>query len=212
MTYLPPHFRVDDPNRIAAMIEANPLATLVAPGEDGLEAHHLPLFLDRRSEPYGALIGHVARNNALWSTSESRDVLVIFKAADAYITPNWYPTKQETHEVVPTWNYVVVHAWGRLIVHDDAKWVRGAVGKLTQAMERMSTVPWKMGDAPQDYLRGMLGNIVGIEIPLRRIEGKWKASQNRSDADRNGAIEGLRARGSNGDDAMADVMASLEDS
>jgi transcriptional regulator len=142
----------------------------------------------------------------VWSSSADTEVLAVFQAADAYISPNWYPTKQETHEVVPTWNYAVVHAWGQLVVHEDEKWVRGAVGKLTQAMERASDRPWKMGDAPQDYIRSMLGNIVGIEIPIQRIIGKWKANQNRNDADRNGTIDGLRTRATENDLLMADLI------
>jgi transcriptional regulator len=206
MTYLPPHFREDDPARLKALIDSHPLAVLVAHTADGLQAHHIPLLIDASQGERGTLIGHVARNNKLWTTASGADVLVIFQAADAYITPNWYPTKQETHEVVPTWNYAVVHAWGPLVVHDDEKWVRGAVGRLTQAMERQNTPPWKMGDAPQEYLRGMLENIVGIEIPVRRILGKWKASQNRTDADRDGAVAGLTDRDAPGDRAMAQIM------
>ena len=207
MTYLPPHFREDDPARIKALIDAYPLSVVVAHTADGLQAHHIPLLIDVRQGEHGTLIGHVARNNMLWTSGADTEVLVVFTAHDAYITPNWYPTKQETHEVVPTWNYAVVHAWGPLVVHDDEKWVRGAVGRLTQAMERRNTPPWKMGDAPQDYLRGMLDNIVGIEIPISRIVGKWKASQNRSDADRQGAIAGLIERGDPGDREMAEIMA-----
>lgn len=210
MTYLPPYFCEDDPERLKALIDGHPLATLVASTPDGLQAHHLPLLLDARHGNHGTLIGHVARNNMLWRDAADSDVLVIFQAADAYITPNWYPTKQETHEVVPTWNYAVVHAWGPLIVHDDEKWTRGAVGRLTQAMERTNDPSWKMGDAPQEYLRGMLENIVGIEVPIRRIVGKWKASQNRTDADRHGAIDGLRERNAPSDHAMADIMAERD--
>ena len=206
MTYLPPHFREDDPARLKALIDEHPLAFLVAHTSEGLEAHHIPLLIDERRGVHGTLLGHVARNNMLWQTAAGSEVLAIFQAADAYITPNWYPTKRETHEVVPTWNYAVVHAWGPLVVHDDAKWTRGAVGRLTQAMERANTPPWKMGDAPQEYLRGMIDNIVGIEIPLSRIVGKWKASQNRSESDRNGAIAGLRLRDDPGDGEMADIM------
>lgn len=207
MTYLPPHFREDDPTRHKNLIDAHPLAVVVAHTVDGMEAHHIPLIIDTRQGEHGTLIGHVARNNTLWESAADTEVLVIFQAADAYITPNWYPTKSETHEVVPTWNYAIVHAWGQLVVHDDEKWVRGAVGRLTQAMERTNTPPWKMGDAPQEYLLGMLDQIVGIEIPVRRIVGKWKASQNRTDADRDGAIAGLIERDGPGDRAMANIMA-----
>lgn len=206
MTYLPPHFHEDDPARLKALIDAHPLAAVVAHTDAGLQAHHLPLLLDEQRGAHGTLIGHVARNNMLWTEAAETEVLAVFQAADAYITPNWYATKQETHEVVPTWNYAVVHAWGPLVVHDDEKWVRAVVGRLTQAMERTNTPPWKMGDAPQDYLRSMLDNIVGIEIPIRRIVGKWKASQNRSDADRDGTIAGLEGRAQPGDLDMAKIM------
>ena len=211
MTYLPDHFREDDPARIKALIDAHPLAVVVAHTDEGLQAHHIPLLLDERHGEHGTLIGHVARNNTLWADAEDADVLAIFQAADAYITPNWYPTKAETHEVVPTWNYAVVHASGPLVVHDDEKWVRGVVGRLTQAMERPNTPPWKMGDAPQHYLREMLDHIVGIEIPINRIVGKWKASQNRTEADRNGAIAGLHERSAPGDRQMADIMDGKDD-
>jgi transcriptional regulator len=206
MTYLPDHFRQDDASRLKALIDAHPLATLVAYTEDGLQAHHIPLLLDDRQGKHGTLIGHVARNNMLWTDAADLDVLAIFQAADAYITPNWYPTKQETHEVVPTWNYAVVHAWGPLVVHDDEKWTRAAVGRLTQAMERANSPAWRMGDAPQNYLKGMLESIVGIEIPISRVVGKWKASQNRTVADRQGAITGLVERNGPGDRDMADIM------
>jgi transcriptional regulator len=206
MTYLPPHFREDDPQRIGALIDAYPLATLVAHDRYGLHAHHIPLLLEPRGGDHGTLIGHVARNNTVWSSSAGTEVLAVFQAADAYITPNWYPTKQDTHEVVPTWNYAVVHVWGPLVVHEDEKWLRGAVGKLTKVMERTNTPPWKMGDAPQDYITSMLGSIVGIEIPILRIIGKWKASQNRNAADHRGVVEGLRSRSSAGDLLMADIM------
>jgi transcriptional regulator len=207
MTYLPEHFCEDDPIRLKALIDAHPLAVVVVHTADGLQANHIPLLLDERQGEHGTLIGHVARNNPLWTDAAGVEVLIIFQAAEAYITPNWYPSKQETHQVVPTWNYAVVHAWGPLVVHDDEKWTRGAVGKLTRAMERRNTPPWKIGDAPQAYLDTMLENIVGIEIPISRIVGKWKASQNRSGSDRNGAIAGLHERSAPGDRGMADIMA-----
>jgi len=210
MTYLPDHFREDDPDRIRAVIDEHPLATLVAHDDTGLHAHHLPLLLDPDQGPHGTLIGHVARNNTLWQTAANTDVLVIFQAANAYITPNWYPSKEETHEVVPTWNYAVVHAWGPLLVHEDEKWLRGAVGRLTQAMERHNDRPWKMGDAPQPFLRDLLENIVGIEIPVSRVLGKRKASQNRTIEDREGAIAGLKTRAANCDLMMADIMAGRD--
>ncbi|MGC4107510.1 MAG: FMN-binding negative transcriptional regulator [Thermomicrobiales bacterium] len=205
--YLPDHFREDDPSRLHALIERNPLGTLITLDGDEIVANHIPFILDARGDGPTRLLGHVARANALWHAHPAdRDVLVVFQEADAYITPNWYATKQETHEVVPTWNYAVAHVGGPLIVHDDPKWLRGQAGMLTKAMERRRDSDWKMADAPQEYLAGMLNQIVGIEIPIARLVGKLKASQNRGDADRAGAIEGLEATGDASDAAMAAVM------
>ena len=148
----------------------------------------------------------------LWRAGQHEgESLAVFGSADAYVSPTWYATKQETHQVVPTWNYAVIHAYGELVVHDDEKWVRGVVGRLTKAMESMQPVPWKMADAPPEYVRGMLANIVGIEIQVSRLIGKWKVSQNRSDADRAGAVAGLRATGDPADAAMADLIKATED-
>ena len=159
-----------------------------------MTADHIPFLVEpARGERPPSLIGHVARNNPLWqATSAAIEPMVIFGGASAYITPTWYETKRLTHQVVPTYNYAVVHVHGPLIVHDDAKWTRGLVGKLTRAMETDRTTPWKMGDAPQDFLATQIANIVGIEIPVRTMIGKWKVSQNRVEADRLGAIAGLR--------------------
>jgi transcriptional regulator len=204
MVYLPDHFAMEDPARIAALIAANPLATLVTRGPDGLAANHIPLLLDPDRGANGTLVGHVARNNPLWHDGwHEGESLVIFQGTDAYITPTWYASKEETHEVVPTWNYAVVHAWGPLVIHDDTQWVRGAVGRLTRAMEASRPVPWRMGQAAQPYLAEMLANIVGIELPVARLAGKWKASQNRAPADRASTIAGLREAG---DDAMAGLV------
>lgn len=207
MVYLPTHFEETRPAVISEVIRTSPLATLVTFQHGAPCADHIPLLLDPERGPHGTLIGHVARNNTLWHDHDPDvETLAIFQAADAYISPNWYPTKAETHEVVPTWNYVVVHAGGPLVIHDDEKWVRGVVGKLTKAMEQSEPVPWKMADAPQAYLREMLGNIVGIEIPVVKLTGKWKASQNRTPQDRDGAIAGLDASGDPRHQAMIEQM------
>lgn len=209
--YMPPHFNQTDTEQLRRLIAGHPLGTLVTLGRDGLDANHIPFLLDPRQGDHGTLIGHVARNNALWHDHDpSTEALVIFQGPDAYISPNWYPTKRETHQVVPTWNYAVIHVHGPLIVHEDAKWLRGVVGKLTKAMEAGQAEPWKMGDAPRDYIDEMLTQIVGIEIPIHRLTGKWKASQNRPAADRAGAIAGLRASGDPASGAMADLMAGDE--
>jgi transcriptional regulator len=207
MVYLPEHFATSDLEALQRLIADQPLATLVTLGPDGITANHIPLLLDASRGGRGTLIGHVARNNDLWREGyHQAETLAVFRSAEAYVSPNWYASKAETHEVVPTWNYAVVHAYGPLVIHDDEKWVRGVVGRLTKAMEASQPAPWKMADAPHDYLRSMLANIVGIEMPVTRMTGKWKVSQNRSAADRAGAAAGLRATGDAGDAAMADLI------
>lgn len=207
MVYVPEHFAELRPEAMHRLIAAFPLATLVTVGADGIAANHIPLQLDPTRGEFGTLIGHVARSNEVWREGEHRgESLAVFKSSDAYISPNWYASKRETHEVVPTWNYAVVHAYGALIVHEDDKWVRGVVGRLTKTMEASRPVPWKMADAPADYLKGMLGNIVGIEMPVSRMTGKWKVSQNRSVADRASASAGLRSTGDPGDAEMAELI------
>lgn len=207
--YLPEHFAEHDPAELRRLIAEQPLGTLVTLGPEGLTANHIPFLFAEGGGEQGTLLGHVARGNHVWQDgSADRDVLVIFGATSAYISPNWYPTKGEAHQVVPTYNYAVVHAHGRLIIHDDEKWLRGFLGRLTRRMEAPQPKPWKMGDAPQDYLRQMLGGIVGIEIAITRLVGKWKVSQNRLPIDRDGAIDGLRATGDPEAAAMADLIAT----
>ncbi|CAN5408712.1 FMN-binding negative transcriptional regulator [soil metagenome] len=210
MVYLPAHFEEQRPEAIHDLIRAQPLGTIVHIGADGLVANHIPFLIEPARGPHGTLIAHVARNNDLWrEVKPGVESLVVFQGPDAYISPNWYATKRETHEVVPTYNYAVVHAYGEIQVHDDEKWVRGVIGKLTKAMEALQPTPWKMADAPRDYLTMMVGNIVGIEIEITRLIGKTKLSQNRNLADREGAITGLRTMNSSGDSAAADAMESL---
>lgn len=210
MVYLPEHFAERDLSAIHRLIEANPLGLLITLGSDGISANHIPFVLDRAFGEEGRLLGHVARNNAVWHDHiATQEALVVFQSAEGYISPTWYATKQATHQVVPTWNYAVAHAYGPLIVHDDEKWLRGQAGRLTKMMETSQPNPWKMADAPRDYLEMMLANIVGIEIPLTRLIGKVKAGQNRERVDRQGAIAGLRGEGDPGDAAMADLMEAL---
>lgn len=191
--YVPPHFEETDPQRIRDLVATFPLATIITQGADGLTANHIPLQLAQEGD-VSFLRGHVARNNAIWqATDTSRDVLVIFQAPDAYVSPNWYPSKRETHRVVPTWNYTVVHMEGRVRFIDDERWLRAIIGRLTKASESHQPTPWRMGQAPPDYTREQLGMIVGIEIEIHRTIAKFKASQNRTDADRLGAAAGVRA-------------------
>lgn len=204
--YLPSHFDQDSLEAMHQLIVAHPLGALVRSGPSGLDADHLPFHLDRDGSPYGRLIAHVARANPLWQEARGGDaVLVIFRAAQAYVSPNWYPSKHEAHRQVPTWNYQVVHVRGSIAIHDDERYVRGVVARLTRDHEaRTGAVrPWKMSDAPPEYIDQMLGNIVGIEVAVTRMVGKWKLGQNKDERDRLGAIEGLRERG---EGAVADAM------
>lgn len=194
--YLPDHFAERDRAALHGLIAAHPLGTLVTVGAAGLDANHLPFLLAADVGEQGALLAHVARGNQVWQDfSVEHEALVIFQGPSAYVSPNWYPTKAETHRHVPTYNYAVVHAHGRLVIHDDEKWLRGFLGRLTKRMEAPQPRAWKMGDAPRDYLRQMLDGIVGIEIPITRLVGKWKVSQNRLPVDREGAARGLGATG-----------------
>lgn len=188
-------FREDRIEVMHALIRAHPLATLVSVSAGALEANHLPLLIEAGPSPNGTLRGHVARSNPLWRQPPEGEVLAVFQGPQAYVTPSWYPSKREHGQVVPTWNYAVVHVRGPLLVHDDREWLRGLVSRLTDSRESGRPQPWGVGDAPDDYIERMLGAIVGIEIPVRSIEGKWKMSQNRQPADRAGVAAGLRAAG-----------------
>jgi transcriptional regulator len=207
--YLPAHFKEERLPVLHGLIQAHPLATLVTLSAEGLVANHIPLLLDAQGGPHGRLVGHVARANPLWKDHRAEvEPLAVFTSADAYISPSFYPSKRETGMVVPTWNYAVVHAWGPLVVHDDAEWLRAFVTRLTDTHEAASKVPWQVTDAPADFIAKMLPAIVGIEIPIRRIEGKWKVSQNRPGPDREGTIAGLHGVGTPQANGMADLVAA----
>jgi transcriptional regulator len=207
MLYLPDHFEEARPERIRELVARFPLATLVTRGDDSISANHIPLLLEPDRGAHGVLIGHVARANDLWRPGNHEgESLAIFQSWDAYISPNWYASKAETHEVVPTWNYATVHVYGTLTIHDDEKWLRGVVGKLTRAMETAQPRPWKMADAPRAYIDTMLASIVGIKLSTTRILAKTKASQNRTDQDAEGAARGLESTGDPRDAAMAGMI------
>ena len=194
--YLPSHFETPDLASLHQLILAYPLGALITHGERGLDANHLPFELDTEEGEHGLLRAHVARNNPLWQeASHGDEVLVIFKAADAYISPNWYPSKQVHHQQVPTWNYSVVHAHGRIRIHDDARFVRRLLTNLTRRHESAEPAPWKIADAPREYIEAMVQAVVGIEIEITGLVGKFKLSQNKADADRQGAADSLQARG-----------------
>jgi transcriptional regulator len=202
--YNPVSFAETNVDLLHAFIRAHPLGILVSNGPDGPEAAHLPLFLDARA---GLLRCHMARANPQWQRLEPGGrVLVIFSGPNHYITPNWYPSKREHGEVVPTWNYAAVHVTGTARVFEDTVSLLRHLGELTDAQEAGFPEPWSVADAPQDYVEGMAKAVVGVEIAVERIEGKWKMSQNRSDADRKAVIAALDALGSHAGHEMANLM------
>jgi transcriptional regulator len=197
--YLPAHFAETRPEALHDIMRAHPLGMLVHHTDGGLDADHIPFAFDAAVGPHGTLLAHVARANTLWQRcSTGTPVLVVFRAAEAYISPNWYPSKHETHRQVPTWNYQVVHAHGTLTVHDDERFLRRLLAQLTRKHEAAEPRPWKMGDSAPEYIDSMLRNIVGIEITLTSLVGKLKLSQNREERDRLGAADTLDARGHDG--------------
>lgn len=206
--YLPVHHRETDPAQLHALIRARPLGLLVTHGPAGLVANPIPFLLDPDRGENGTLVAHMARANPQWREADgAREALVVFQDADSYITPAWYETKRETGKVVPTWNYATVHAYGPLRAIDDPAWLRNQVTRLTEGHEASRQMPWAVSDAPDDFVAMQLRAIVGIEIPIARMEGKWKVSQNRSEADRAGVVEGLRETGDDTSRRMADLVA-----
>ena len=202
--YTPAHFRVSEPAALHRIIAAHPLGVLVTSHEGSLDANHIPFEFDPLVGPLGRLSAHVARANPVWQQClAGADVLVIFRGKESYISPNWYPSKHETHRQVPTWNYEVVHAHGRLRVRDDEKFLRGVLARLTRVHEAQEPRPWKMGDSAPEYIDMMLRAVVGLEIDITALEGKSKLSQNREPRDIDGAVQMLRQRGS---DELAQAM------
>jgi len=189
--YIP---RANQEDRIPVLhklMEDQPFASLITVGSSGLFASHIPMVLEQNGA-MGCLKGHISRANTQWRDySPSIEALAIFSGPQHYITPTWYPEKQETGKVVPTWNYVVVHAYGYLKVVEDGEWLMAHLTKLTNIHEAGSRVPWKVGDAPADYIASQTKGIVGLEMAIERLEGKWKVSQNRSEQDRCGVARGL---------------------
>ena len=202
--YLPPHFTESRPEQLERIMREHPLGALVTQGAAGLDADHLPFEFDPGAGTHGLLSAHVARANTLWQRCPTgSEVMVVFRGAQAYISPSWYPSKHEAHRQVPTWNYEVVHAHGVLTVHDDERFVRRLVARLTRRHEAAEPTPWKMGDATPEYIDSMLRNIVGLEIAITSLVGKAKLSQNREARDRVSAADTLNARGH---DKLAGLM------
>ena len=202
--YLPRHFEQNDAGVLAAAMRAHPLATLIVTAAEGPTADLVPLDFHAEIGAHGTLRGHVARANPLWRAAGGK-VLAVFQGPQAYVSPNWYPSKREHGKVVPTWNYTMVQARGTLQAIEDAPWVHALVTQLTDRHESSQAAPWAVSDAPEDYVQQMLRAIVGIEITLTSLVGKWKVSQNRGPADRLGVASGL----SRGADANAQSMAAL---
>jgi transcriptional regulator len=203
--YLPPHFREDRLEVQHQLIRSFPLGLLISAGPGGLLANPVPFVIVPEASERGTLRCHVSRANPQWRELTALDeCLVVFQGPQAYVTPSWYETKRETGKVVPTWNYAMVHAWGRPLVIEDEGWLRQQIEALTRSREASRAEPWHVSDAPADYVSGQIKGIIGIEIPIARIEGKWKMSQNRPDADRQGVIAGYRAEA-----AAAETMADL---
>jgi transcriptional regulator len=194
--YIPPHFAQTRPEELQRIVREHPLGVLVTQSDAGLDADHIPFEFDPAAGTHGALLAHVARANTLWQRCPTGSaVMVVFRGAEAYISPNWYPSKHEAHRQVPTWNYEVVHAHGILTVRDDERFVRGLVARLTRKHEAAEPRPWKMGDSEPGFIDGLLRHIVGIEITITSLVGKSKLSQNKDTRDRLQAADTLAERG-----------------
>lgn len=202
--YQPSAFREDRIDIQHALIRAHPLGLLITAGPAGLLANLFPFLLDAAGTGKGTLRLHIARANPQWKELELvEECLVVFQGLQDYVTPSWYASKRETGKVVPTWNYATVHAWGKPRVVNDDAWLRRQLDDLTASREDLREAPWQVDDAPADFVAMQMRAIVGVEIPIARIEGKWKMSQNRPAADRQGVIEGFRATGEAGAEISA---------
>ena len=209
--YTPKAFEVTDLPMLHAAMKQSELATLVTITNNGLVATHLPLLLDETKGAYGTLTGHVSRANVQWrDTDPNAEALIIFLGLDSYVTPNWYPAKQETGRVVPTWNYAAIHAYGRITFIEDPEWLRTMVSDLTRKHEASFPAPWQVTDAPAVYIDSQLKAIVGFEFQILRLEGKQKFNQNRSVEDRLGVIQGLRELEDERKTQVAELMEGIE--
>jgi transcriptional regulator len=204
--YLPDHFRVDDIPQMHALIRGRPFAALVSAGTSGLYASHLPTVLKDEGD-FGTIECHLSRANPHWKElAAGNEALMIFQGPQGYITPNWYATKAETGKVVPTWNYAVVHAYGRPAVMQEKDWLKRHVGELTAQQEKTEAQPWALSDAPDSYIDVMTRGIVGFRFAITRLEGKWKMSQNRAEQDWKSVVTGLNARATGDDLEIAELV------
>ena len=209
--YTPSHFDETRTSVLHGFMEQYPLAALIFATANGIEANHVPLVIDSSSGSLGTLKGHIARANSMWKDAQSgAEVLAIFQGPGHYISPTWYPSKIEDSRVVPTWNYVVVHARGRIAWIHDESWLRRLLESLTDRHERCNASPWHLSDAPAEYIQRMLAAIVGFEIAITNITGKWKLSQNRSAPDRAGVVTSLAALTEESSHLMAKLIDHAE--
>jgi transcriptional regulator len=206
--YLKPLFQETRIDRLHALVKAHPLAAFITIVESEIVVNHMPLLVSADGGENGTLRGHVPRDNAVWRALDgTQEAVAVFQGPQAYVSPSWYPGKQAHGKVVPTWNYVVVHAHGRPIAIDDADWIRNHLNELTDEHESRERHPWRVSDAPDDFVEQMIGQVVGIEMPIASIAGKWKISQNRPVEDQQGVVAGLRARGDEDALAIGDLIA-----
>lgn len=209
--YLPPHFKEERLPVLHEAIRHSRVASLITMTGAGMVASHVPMLLDGEPSPFGTLLGHVAKANMQWRDSVAgTDGLAIFLGPEAYISPAWYPSKREDGKVVPTWNYVAIHAYGPVEFFEDAGRLLKVVTRLTETHEGKRADPWSVSDAPDDYIRARLKGIVGFEMPIRRLEGKWKMSQNQSAENRLGAADGLKREGAAAEIAVAEAMTTSD--
>jgi transcriptional regulator len=204
--YLPKHFEVTSVPTMHSFIEQNPFGTLVCQTSQGMVANHIPFELDVVSAEHGVLRAHVARANPIWQQAlAGSEALVIFQGVNSYVTPSWYPTKKATGKAVPTWAYAVTHVYGQVKFIQEDEWLHSLVSRLSDAQEASRNEPWAVSDAPADFIDKLVGAIVGVEIVISRLEGKWKVDQNKQAVDRAGVVAGLKEQG----DADSLLLAEL---
>ncbi|MCV2355599.1 FMN-binding negative transcriptional regulator [Paucibacter sp. B2R-40] len=205
--YVPPYHAQTELNSVQSLIEAQPLGAWVISGAEGLIANHIPFILDRSRGEFGTLRAHVSRANPVWQQlAASTDSLVMFQGPQSYITPSWYPTRLTEGKVVPTWNYVVAHAHGKARAVEDPRWILQLLRDLTEHSEAQQALPWKIEDAPLDFISRLARAVVGIEIPISKLQGKWKLSQDEAMPDRLGTADKLLALGDANSVALAGLV------
>jgi transcriptional regulator len=210
--YMPAQFKEERIEVLHDAIRQVRLGTLVTLGPQGLEASHVPMLVDPAPAPYGTLRGHIAKANGQWrAPAKDTQALAMFLGPNAYVTPSWYATKKQTGKVVPTWNYVAIHAYGPAEFFDDPDQLLAIVTGLTDTHEKPRAAPWAVTDAPTDFIRAQLKGIVGFQLPIARLEGKWKMSQNRTAEDRSGVVEGMAREGGEDESAVSRLVAATLD-